>query len=67
MRIMFKGRQLLDIQINDIDPKDYPDFCDAYIASAIWGDTGTELTEDEIEEVNEDRDLVHNAVHCYLF
>jgi len=44
----FKGREVTDIEVEDVDPKDYPDFCDAFIASARWGDTGEDLTEAEL-------------------
>jgi len=36
------------IEIDGIDRSDYPDFCDAYIASAQYED-GTDLSEDECE------------------
>jgi hypothetical protein len=32
----FKNRSITDIEVEDIDTRDYPDFCDAYIANARW-------------------------------
>ena len=40
-----------DVVIENIDHSDYPDFCDAYVASAMYDDDGNyrELTPDELE------------------
>lgn len=67
MTLKFNGRKLADVRVEGVDTRDAPDFCDAYIADAIWDDTGTVLTEDELEEVNEDRDLVYNAVQAHIY
>lgn len=58
----FLGRRITDIEVEDIDTTDAPDFCDAFIASARWEDTGELLSEPELEELNDDRDLVYDAV-----
>lgn len=62
----FKGRQIVDIELEDIDTTDYPDFADAYIGSAVWEDTKEFLDEYELEELNQ-TDLVYDAVHRHLF
>jgi hypothetical protein len=54
------------IEFNGIDYKDYPDFCDAFISYAEFDD-GTELTDDELDELNEDRDFVYERLMNYLF
>ena len=45
-----------DVVVEDIDYSDYPDFCDAYVASATYNDPETgrhrELTEDELENLD---------------
>jgi len=56
-----------NIEIEGLDIKDYPKFCDAYISHATWKDTGEDLTEPELETLNEDADFVHNAVYDYLY
>lgn len=61
--LTFKGRRLTDVTVQDIDFKDYPDFCDAYIESASWEDTGQALNDDELEAVNNDGSLRWEA--CY--
>lgn len=47
--------------IEDIDFRDAPDFCDAFIASGTFED-GTPLDDDTLDELNEDSDLVYNLV-----
>ncbi len=59
--------QIEDIEVEGIDFSDYPDFCDAFIASATWEDTGEALNEAELEELNEDGDFVYNAVINRLY
>ena len=56
-------------QVDGIDTGDYPDFCDAYIYSAeVLTDMGwRDATEEELDVINEDRDLVYNEVQNYLF
>ena len=63
----FQGRRITDVEVEDIDTKDAPDFCDAFIASARWEDTGELLSDPELEELNEDRDLVYDAVLKVLY
>jgi hypothetical protein len=53
------------IVFEDIDHSDYPDFCDAFIASADI--EGRSMTEDELDELNEDRDFVHEKLMDHLF
>ena len=60
--ITLNGRNVIDIEIDGIDYRDYPDFCDAYICNAVWEDTLKDLTDDELEELNEDSQLIHELV-----
>ena len=39
------------LDVDGIDWRDYPDFVDAYIASAQWND-GSDLDNDELNELN---------------
>lgn len=55
-----------NIQVEGIYYSDYPDFCDAYISYVEWDD-GTPLTEEELEEVNNDGDIVYQAVLDYIY
>jgi hypothetical protein len=63
----FKGRSITDIEVEDIDTRDAPDFCDAYIATAHWEDTGESLSNDELEALNQDGDLVYEATMLQLY
>jgi TRAP-type uncharacterized transport system substrate-binding protein len=40
-----------DIEFDDVDMDDYPDFADAYISAATYD--GVEMTDDELAELNE--------------
>jgi len=57
--------KIKNIELDGIDTKDYPDFCDAFIASAEY--EGVELTEEQLEELNCDSDFVYQCVLNYLF
>jgi hypothetical protein len=47
------------IEIEDIDRDDYPRFSDAYASYAEWED-GTELTDDELDELTDNQpDLIN--------
>jgi len=58
--------KLIDnIEVEGIDYKDYPDFCDAFIASADYN--GKPMTDKQLEELNEDIDFVYDCVRNHLF
>lgn len=64
----FDINQLDDIQLADVDIKDYPDFCDAYVESASY--KGMELTDKQLEELNmsdETREWVNANAYESLF
>lgn len=46
------GRVVIDVEIDGVDPRDYPDFCDAYFSEAYYDD-GTSLTDAELEALTE--------------
>jgi predicted Ser/Thr protein kinase len=57
-----------DVEIENINYNDYPDFSDAYVMKAMYNDPKTgeyrELTEDELE--NLDGDWVHEQVNDWI-
>jgi len=62
------------VEIEGIDPSDYPDFCDAYISYAeIYftdpqgNEQKREATEEELDELNDDRDFVYELVWKTIF
>ena len=62
------GREIVDLEIDDIDTRDYPDFCDAYASYAVWADTKKSLTDDELDKFNDIcSDQVHNAVFQRIY
>jgi hypothetical protein len=53
---------LRSIELDGVDFRDYPDFCDAFISYAETKG-GTPLTSEQLEILNEDSDLVHTLAH----
>lgn len=47
------GRAVEVDGVEDVDSRDYPDFCDARFAGARFVDTGAELTDAEYEELSD--------------
>ena len=53
--------KLIDnIEIDGIDTKDYPDFCDAYIVSADYD--GVPMTDEQLDEINDDGDFQYECI-----
>lgn len=62
------GRTVIDPELDGVDFNDYPDFCDAYVSSARWEDTGELLTDNEIDALNDQcRDEVYDLVMDFVF
>lgn len=58
--------KLIDnIEVDGIDFKDYPDFCEAFIASADYD--GNPMNDEQLDELNNDRDFVYECVQNHLF
>ena len=57
-------KKIDNIEIDGIDTKDYPDFCDAYISSADYD--GVPMTDEQLDELNEDGDYVYGHIMDYL-
>lgn len=54
-----------DVELDGIDYRDAPDFCDAYIASASYD--GRDMTEAELDVLNNDGDYVYSCVESHLY
>ena len=67
--IFLNGLEVADLEVDGIDTRDYPDFCDAYIADASILENGKwrEATERELDELNNDSDLVYEQVENFLY
>lgn len=61
----FDYSKIESIQIDGIDTRDAPDFCDAFISSASYN--GEDMTEEELEALNEDSDFVYECVMDALY
>jgi len=58
--------KLIDnIEVEGIDFKDYPDFVDAFISSADYD--GVEMTDEQLDELNENSEFVHDCVFNQLY
>ena len=55
------------IEVDGVDPQDYPDFSDAYLSVAVFMD-GTPLNDEELDQLNNDypeliNDLAYDSLH----
>lgn len=55
MKLYLNTRQIDtdSIVMEGVDTKDYPDFCDAYVAEAYFSDGG-QLSDDELDQLTEE-------------
>jgi hypothetical protein len=53
------------IEFDGINHDDYPDYCDTHIVSATY--KGEEMTEEQIEELNQDREFVYEKLMNRIF
>ena len=56
---------ITNVKFEGIDHKDYPDYCDAYIVSADYN--GEPMTDEQIEDLAEDTDLVYDLLIEHLY
>jgi hypothetical protein len=62
--LILNDRLVVDVEIDGIDTRDYPDFCDAFFSYAIYADTGSELSADELDTL---RELFPDLLHEMCF
>ena len=62
--IMIELSMVCDVFCEDIDKSDAPDYCDAYISEASILEDGVVrlMTQEELDELNDDSDFVHESV-----
>lgn len=56
--------KVTELEFDGIDHKDYPDYCDAYITDGLYD--GRKMSDDQLDEINDDRDFVYEKVWDYL-
>jgi hypothetical protein len=60
------GRKVIDMEIDGVDSRDYPDFSDAYFTYACYED-GTKLTEDELDQLaDQNGDVLYEMAYDSL-
>lgn len=64
-RIRLDYRLIEDVEVDGIDTRDYPDFVDAFICSATYA--GRDMTDEELEVLNDDSDFVYQCVQDRLY
>jgi hypothetical protein len=65
---MINGKEIdmRSLEIDGVDPRDYPDFSDAYISHASFTD-GTDLSDEEMDQLNNEHgDLVYDLAYDSL-
>lgn len=65
--MLFQDRKIVDVEFDGVDHNDAPDYCDAFICSATWDDTGEELTTKELGDLNADTQLVYELLEESLY
>ena len=56
----FKIKLIDNVVLSGVDRWDHPDYCDAFIDSADYN--GKPMTDEELDELNEDYELVRELV-----
>ena len=56
--------KISNVYVSGIDFADYPDFCDSYIESAEYD--GKEMTEEQLEIINQDTEYVYECLNTQI-
>jgi hypothetical protein len=54
-----------NVELDGIDTSDYPEFCDAFITYAELD--GIEMTDEQLDELNDESEFVLGCVYNHLF
>ena len=66
-KLQLNGKAVVDAQVDGIDMKDYPDFCDAYFDSAYYED-GTALSDDELIDLTDNnQEILHEMIYDHIY
>lgn len=58
--IKFERNKIGAVDFDGVDHRDYPDYCDAYVVYAEYD--GAPMTDQQLDELNEDRDIVYELL-----
>jgi hypothetical protein len=64
-KFFINNKLVTNIEFDGIDHQDYPDYCDAFISKAKYN--GDDMTEEQLEIINEDREFVYEKLIEHLF
>jgi hypothetical protein len=56
--------KISDLEFEGIDRKDHPKYVDAFVSGASYD--GEEMTDKQLDELNDNSDLVHELLIDYL-
>lgn len=65
MRTQIDFSKIEDVRVAGIDPRDAPDFSDAFIETCTY--MGRDATDEELDAINDDGDFVYQCVQDYLY
>lgn len=57
--------KIKNVEIEDINTKDYPDFCDAYVYYAEYN--GKPMTEEQLDALSDNSSFVHEEIINQLY
>jgi len=64
-KVKLDTKKVTNVVVDNIDFKDYPDFCDASIVSADY--KGKKMTDEQIEILNENSEFVNDSVFAQIY
>jgi len=54
-------KKIENIELDGVNTRDYPDFCDAFIVSADYN--GKPMTDEQLDEINQDSAFVQECAY----
>jgi hypothetical protein len=60
----FDFKLISNVSLDGVDFNDHPDYCDAFIESAYYD--GKEMTDEQLDQLSEDYELVSELVYDNL-
>ena len=61
----FDFSKIDNVDVDGIDHRDYPDYCDAFISYAEYD--GVPMTDEQLDALNEHSDYVYDCVMNHIF
>lgn len=56
-----------DVEVEGINTRDSPDFVDAFVSYAVWAKSLEELTDAELDALNDDYDFVYEQIMNHIY